>query len=70
MAFDHIAIILIIFSVLSLIGSASIVLTYVSKGVHNNFALKMVAYLSISDVIFNIANLIYIKPGIFTYIHH
>ncbi len=60
MEWDIIGIILAILSILSLLGSASIVYVYLHLGVRDNFAIKMVSYLSISDITFNIANLIYV----------
>ncbi|CAK78008.1 unnamed protein product (macronuclear) [Paramecium tetraurelia] len=48
---------------LSLIGSLFIVVVYFKMGMRNNFALKLIMCLTISDIIFSLSNLMYIDPG-------
>lgn len=61
---DIIAILTIVASALSIIGSSTIIGIYLKLGMRQNIALKLITYLSISDLIFSISNLIYINPGI------
>jgi hypothetical protein len=48
---------------LSIMGSSLMVFMYLRLGVRNNLALKLICYMSISDLIFSLGNIMYVDPG-------
>lgn len=54
---------IVLSSALSAFGDGYIIYMYFKMNLRTNFALKMITYMSISDLIFSLGNLLYIHPG-------